>query len=80
MLTAKKNIGALFDEDGQLPNRDIDKAEMLNAFFAFVFNTDDVEVVHGPKALSWRTLTAGMINFQPSLNLCRIWIHINLSN
>lgn len=78
MLTAKENTGALFDESGQLTNRDIDKAEMLNAFFAFVFNTDGVEVVHGPRALSWRTVTAGMMNSQPSLNFCRIWVHINL--
>ncbi|KAJ7402613.1 hypothetical protein BTVI_84829 [Pitangus sulphuratus] len=29
------------DEDGHLTNRDRDKAEMFNAFFASTFNTDD---------------------------------------
>ncbi|RMC04164.1 hypothetical protein DUI87_18983 [Hirundo rustica rustica] len=29
------------DEDGHLTNRDMDKAETFNAFFASVFNTDD---------------------------------------
>ncbi|KAF4795872.1 hypothetical protein TURU_089449 [Turdus rufiventris] len=34
-------IGPLQDEDGHLTNRDMDKANMFNAFFASVFNTDD---------------------------------------
>ena len=38
---ARNNIGPLLDEHGHLTNRDIDKAEMFNAFFALVFNTDD---------------------------------------
>ncbi|KAF4796459.1 hypothetical protein TURU_083970 [Turdus rufiventris] len=29
------------DEDGHLTKRDMDKAEVLNAFFASIFNTDD---------------------------------------
>ncbi|KAJ7418777.1 hypothetical protein BTVI_27522 [Pitangus sulphuratus] len=29
------------DEDGHLTNRDRDKAEVFNAFFAFVFSRDD---------------------------------------
>ncbi|GAB0195585.1 hypothetical protein GRJ2_002023800 [Grus japonensis] len=36
-----ENIGSLLDENGHLTNRDIDKAEMFNAFFTSVFNTDD---------------------------------------
>ncbi|KAJ7397252.1 hypothetical protein BTVI_136857 [Pitangus sulphuratus] len=34
-------IGPLQDEDGHFTNRDIGKANVFNAFFAFVFNTDD---------------------------------------
>ncbi|GAB0207904.1 mitochondrial enolase superfamily member 1 [Grus japonensis] len=37
----RENIGSLLDENGHLTNRDIDKAEMFNAAFASVFNTDD---------------------------------------
>ena len=37
----RDNIGPLLDEVGHLTNRDIDKAETLNAFFASIFNTDD---------------------------------------
>ncbi|GAB0179481.1 mitochondrial enolase superfamily member 1 [Grus japonensis] len=37
----RDNIGSLLDENGHLTNRDIDKAETFNAFFASVFNTDD---------------------------------------
>ncbi|KAJ7412607.1 hypothetical protein BTVI_45938 [Pitangus sulphuratus] len=37
----RNNIGPLQDDDGHLTNREIDKAEMFNAFFAFVFYTDD---------------------------------------
>ncbi|GAB0204012.1 mitochondrial enolase superfamily member 1 [Grus japonensis] len=37
----RDNIGSLLDENGHLTNRDIDKAEMFNAFFTSVFNTDD---------------------------------------
>ncbi|GAB0181631.1 mitochondrial enolase superfamily member 1 [Grus japonensis] len=37
----RENIGSLLNENGHLTNRDIDKAEMFNAFFASVFNTDD---------------------------------------
>ncbi|GAB0208000.1 mitochondrial enolase superfamily member 1 [Grus japonensis] len=37
----RDNIGSLLDENGHLTNRDIDKAEMFNAAFASVFNTDD---------------------------------------
>ena len=37
----RENIGLLLAEDGHLTNRDTDKAEMLNAFFVSVFNTDD---------------------------------------
>ncbi|KAM9262915.1 protein shortage in chiasmata 1 ortholog [Morus bassanus] len=37
----RENIGPLLDEVGHLKNRDIDKAEMFNAFFASVFNTND---------------------------------------
>ncbi|KAJ7411463.1 hypothetical protein BTVI_50153 [Pitangus sulphuratus] len=37
-----KNImGPFQDEDGHLTNRERDKAEVFNAFFACVFNTDD---------------------------------------
>lgn len=37
----KNNIGQLQDEDGHLTNRDKDRAELFNTFFAVVFNTDD---------------------------------------
>ncbi|GAB0188707.1 mitochondrial enolase superfamily member 1 [Grus japonensis] len=37
----REHIGLLLDENGHLTNRDIDKAETFNAFFASVFNTDD---------------------------------------
>ncbi|GAB0206495.1 mitochondrial enolase superfamily member 1 [Grus japonensis] len=37
----RDNIGPLLDEVGHLTNRDVDKAEMFNAFFASVFNTSD---------------------------------------
>lgn len=36
----RANIGAIVDED-YVKNRDIDKAEMLNEFFASVFHTND---------------------------------------
>lgn len=36
------NIGPFFDEVIYLTNRDIGKAEIFNAFFTSVFNTDDV--------------------------------------
>ncbi|KAJ7425227.1 rna-directed dna polymerase from mobile element jockey-like [Pitangus sulphuratus] len=34
-------IGQVQDEDGHPTNRDKDKAEMVNVFFASAFNTDD---------------------------------------
>ncbi|KAK4810576.1 hypothetical protein QYF61_007313 [Mycteria americana] len=37
----RDNIGPLLDEVGHLRNRNTDKAEMFNAFFASVFNIDD---------------------------------------
>ncbi|PKU46017.1 rna-directed dna polymerase from mobile element jockey-like [Limosa lapponica baueri] len=37
----RDNIGPLPDEVGHLTNRDIDKAEKINGFFASVFNTND---------------------------------------
>ncbi|KAK4828562.1 hypothetical protein QYF61_027531 [Mycteria americana] len=37
----RANIGVLLDEVGHLKNRDVDKAEMFNAFFTSVFNTND---------------------------------------
>ncbi|GAB0207774.1 hypothetical protein GRJ2_003243100 [Grus japonensis] len=42
----RDNIGLLLDEVGHLTNRDIDEAEMFNAFFTSVFNTND-----GPRDL-----------------------------
>lgn len=38
---SRKNICLLLDEDGVLTNRDIDNTKMFNAFFAFVFDTDN---------------------------------------
>ncbi|KAK4810905.1 hypothetical protein QYF61_013313 [Mycteria americana] len=35
----RDNIGPLLDEVSHLTNRDVDKAETLNAFFSSVFNT-----------------------------------------
>ena len=37
----RDNIGLLLDEVEHLTNRDVDKTEMFNAFFASVFHTDD---------------------------------------
>jgi len=37
----RDNIGLLLDEISHLTNRDTEKAEMFNAFFASVFSTDD---------------------------------------
>jgi len=34
------SIGPLFDEVGHLTDRNIDKAEIFNIFFASIFNTD----------------------------------------
>lgn len=36
----RNNTGPLQDEDGHLTNRDRDKAEVFNTFFASVFSTD----------------------------------------
>ncbi|KAJ7405743.1 hypothetical protein WISP_138422 [Willisornis vidua] len=44
-------IGPLQEEDGHLTNSDRDKAEVFNAFFACVFNTDD-----GPRGSQWPEL------------------------
>ena len=38
---SKENIGQILDEDGHLTNRDEEKAEAFNAFFASVFNNTD---------------------------------------
>jgi len=37
----RDHIGSLLDEDSHLTNRDADRAETFNAFFTFVFSTDD---------------------------------------
>lgn len=37
----RDNTGSLLDENSHLTNKDTDKAETFNAFFAFVFNTSD---------------------------------------
>lgn len=34
-------MASLLDENSNLINRDLDKVEMFNDFFTFVFNTDD---------------------------------------
>ncbi|KAF4796463.1 hypothetical protein TURU_083985 [Turdus rufiventris] len=34
-------VEILWDEDSHLTNRDMDNAEVFNAFFAYIFNTDD---------------------------------------
>jgi len=38
----RDNIGPLLDEAGHLTNRDIDKEESFNAFFTFVFETNNL--------------------------------------
>lgn len=75
--STKENASLLLDKVNHLTDSDVDKAEMLNAFFTSVFNADD-----GPGttwAPSWRTMTAGMINFLTTPNLGGIcyssWIH-----
>lgn len=40
-IHSKNNIGLLLDEDVQLPNRDMDKAEVFNAFFDCFFSMHD---------------------------------------
>ncbi|KAK4810807.1 LOW QUALITY PROTEIN: hypothetical protein QYF61_008779 [Mycteria americana] len=42
----KENIGLLLDEVGHLTNRDEDKAEIFNAFFASVFNNVVPKIGH----------------------------------
>lgn len=51
-------ISVLQDKDGHVTDRDMDKAEVFNAFFASVFNTDP----GGCQLLSWRTKALRMIN------------------
>lgn len=64
-------IDWLLEENGHLTNRDTDKAEMFNAFFASTFNSNDR--LRGPSALSWKTMAVRMINSQSTLNLCGIY-------
>ncbi|KAF4795426.1 hypothetical protein TURU_093430 [Turdus rufiventris] len=45
----RSNISPLQDEDGHLTNRDMDRAEVLNAFFVSVLNTDDAKGVSAPE-------------------------------
>lgn len=49
-------MGLFLDKDGCLTNRSTDKTEAFNAFFASVFNTDDV--LWDP----WNTVTAATMN------------------
>ena len=37
----RDNIDPLLDEVGHLTNKDVDKVEMFDAFFASVFNIND---------------------------------------
>lgn len=75
------HIVLLFGEDGQLSNRDAEKGETINAFFASVFNTSD-----GPpvtlRFLVWSMMTMVTINSLPTMKLCKIcfstWIHISI--
>ncbi|KAJ7413995.1 hypothetical protein WISP_87188 [Willisornis vidua] len=41
LTLGKSTVESLWDEDGHLTNRDRDKAEVFNTFFASVFNMDD---------------------------------------
>jgi len=34
-------MASLLDENGNLTNRDLNKVQMFNDFFSFVFNTED---------------------------------------
>ena len=56
----RRNIALILDEDGHLTNWDIDKAETFNAFLP-LYSTPVIGS-GSPAALSWRTVTAGMIN------------------
>lgn len=38
---SKENTGLILVEDGHLPNRDEEKAEMFNVYFASVFGDTD---------------------------------------
>jgi len=40
-MRSKENIGLILAADGHLTNRDEEKAEAFNAFFASVFNNTD---------------------------------------
>ncbi|KAJ7427226.1 hypothetical protein WISP_08865 [Willisornis vidua] len=62
-------IGPLQDEDGQFTNMDRDKAEVFNAFFASVFNTDD-----GPRGSRCPALEDyDCKNYQLSINPETLW-------
>lgn len=50
----RQSIGSLLNENGHLINRDTDKAETFNAFFASVFSTNNG--LWAPCAPNWRTV------------------------
>lgn len=81
---SRDKIVPLVGENDHLRNIDMDKAEIFNVFFISVSNTDNISVFNTGtlRALSWRIVTAGRINSQPTLNLygiwCSSWMHISL--
>ncbi|KAF4793609.1 hypothetical protein TURU_109620 [Turdus rufiventris] len=64
-------INELQDEGGHLTNRNIDKAEVFNAFFASVFNMDDRP--EGSQCLELEDMAVRTVDFLLTLNLCRIY-------
>ena len=72
----RDNICPFLDEVSHLTNRGVDKADVFNAAFTSVFNTDDKP--WDP----WSPVTGGMINSQSTLKLfkicCSSWMYTSL--
>lgn len=75
----RDNIGPLLDEVSHFTNKDVDKAEMFNAFFTTVYNMDYGLCEPWGPVLEY--CTRGMINSQSSLKLCKTccstWLYIH---
>lgn len=72
----RDNTGPLLDDVGHLTNRDIDKAEMFNAFFASVFNTGDGPWESQSPVLEdcdFHRVEGGVVNSHLTLNLFKTY-------